>query len=106
MGAQLRLGLSGLVVLGQGQQLGCPRQFPWVHLFVGHRAKLWALWQRAAGQLSCWCCHLVQVVLVSARRLWKDLQDFCCSQGKCNFHDNSNLNCTLKVRGAGAPVHV
>ncbi|NWV62263.1 PPGB protein, partial [Malurus elegans] len=29
--------------------------------------------------------------------LWKDLQAFCCSQGKCNFHDNSNLNCTLKM---------
>uniref|UniRef100_A0A8C0U8Y8 Carboxypeptidase n=1 Tax=Cyanistes caeruleus TaxID=156563 RepID=A0A8C0U8Y8_CYACU len=29
--------------------------------------------------------------------LWKDLQEFCCSQGKCNFHDNSNLNCTLKM---------
>uniref|UniRef100_A0A8B9ZWL3 Carboxypeptidase n=1 Tax=Anas zonorhyncha TaxID=75864 RepID=A0A8B9ZWL3_9AVES len=30
-------------------------------------------------------------------QLWKDLQTFCCSQGKCNFHDNSNLNCTLKM---------
>ncbi|KAJ7417440.1 Lysosomal protective protein [Pitangus sulphuratus] len=29
--------------------------------------------------------------------LWKDLQAFCCSEGKCNFHDNSNLNCTLKM---------
>ncbi|NXQ12550.1 PPGB protein, partial [Peucedramus taeniatus] len=29
--------------------------------------------------------------------LWKDLQAFCCSQGKCNFHDNANLNCTLKM---------
>ncbi|KAF1576996.1 UNVERIFIED_CONTAM: Lysosomal protective protein, partial [Eudyptes pachyrhynchus] len=29
--------------------------------------------------------------------LWRDLQAFCCSQGKCNFHDNSNLNCTLKM---------
>uniref|UniRef100_A0A672TYZ3 Carboxypeptidase n=1 Tax=Strigops habroptila TaxID=2489341 RepID=A0A672TYZ3_STRHB len=38
--------------------------------------------------------------------LWKDLQTFCCSQEKCNFHDNSNLNCTLKVRGAAAPEHV
>lgn len=62
--------------------------------------------QRAAGQLSYQCCHLVQVVLVSAHRLWKDLQAFCCSQGKCNFHDNANLNCTLKVRGARAPIHV
>lgn len=41
--------------------------------------------------------------LVSAGRLWKDLQAFCCSKEKCNFHDNSNLNCTLKVRGGGAP---
>ncbi|XP_010211867.1 PREDICTED: lysosomal protective protein [Tinamus guttatus] len=30
-------------------------------------------------------------------QLWKDLQAFCCSQGKCNFHDSSNLNCTLKM---------
>lgn len=44
--------------------------------------------------------------LVSARRLWRDLQAFCCSQGKCNFHDNSNLNCTLKVRGARATEHL
>ncbi|XP_014744463.1 PREDICTED: lysosomal protective protein isoform X1 [Sturnus vulgaris] len=29
--------------------------------------------------------------------MWKDLQTFCCSQGKCNFHDNANLNCTLKM---------
>ncbi|XP_056210992.1 lysosomal protective protein [Falco biarmicus] len=29
--------------------------------------------------------------------LWRELQAFCCSQGKCNFHDNSNLNCTLKM---------
>ncbi|XP_058670572.1 lysosomal protective protein [Ammospiza nelsoni] len=29
--------------------------------------------------------------------LWKDLQAYCCSEGKCNFHDNSNLNCTLKM---------
>lgn len=47
----------------------------------------------------CWCqlWQLAAGSLVSARRLWKDLQTFCCSQGKCNFHDNSNLNCTLKV---------
>lgn len=59
-----------------------------------------------AGQLSWQCWHLVQVVLVSAYRLWKDLQAYCCSQGKCNFHDNSNLNCTLKVRGDRAPICV
>ncbi|NXT23532.1 PPGB protein, partial [Syrrhaptes paradoxus] len=29
--------------------------------------------------------------------LWKDLQTFCCSQGKCNFHDSPSLNCTLKM---------
>lgn len=69
----------------------------------GQAVCLVATGQRAAGQLSCQCCQLLQVVLVSAHRLWKDLQAFCCSQGKCNFHDNSNLNCTLKVRGAGAP---
>uniref|UniRef100_H9GKR0 Carboxypeptidase n=1 Tax=Anolis carolinensis TaxID=28377 RepID=H9GKR0_ANOCA len=28
-------------------------------------------------------------------RLWSDLQKFCCSGGKCNFHDNKDLNCTL-----------
>lgn len=69
----------------------------------GQAVCLVATGQKAAGQLSCQCCQLLQVVLVSAHRLWKDLQAFCCSQGKCNFHDNSNLNCTLKVRGAGAP---
>lgn len=42
-------------------------------------------------------------LLVSACRLWKDLQTFCCSEGKCNFHDNSNLNCTLKVRELESP---
>uniref|UniRef100_A0A8C9ELD9 Carboxypeptidase n=1 Tax=Pavo cristatus TaxID=9049 RepID=A0A8C9ELD9_PAVCR len=36
-------------------------------------------------------------------QLWKDLQAFCCSEGKCNFHDNSNLNCTLKVRELESP---
>ncbi|XP_019395336.1 PREDICTED: lysosomal protective protein [Crocodylus porosus] len=30
-------------------------------------------------------------------QLWQDLQTFCCSQGKCNFHNNRNLNCTLKM---------
>ncbi|XP_063003560.1 lysosomal protective protein [Elgaria multicarinata webbii] len=30
-------------------------------------------------------------------RLWKDLQAYCCSQGKCNFHNNTNLNCTLAM---------
>uniref|UniRef100_K7FT20 Carboxypeptidase n=1 Tax=Pelodiscus sinensis TaxID=13735 RepID=K7FT20_PELSI len=30
-------------------------------------------------------------------RLWTDLQNFCCSQGKCNFHKNPNLNCTLRM---------
>lgn len=62
--------------------------------------------QRAARQLSCQCCHLVQEILISAHRLWKDLQTFCCSQGKCNFHNSPNLNCTLKVRGARAPICV
>ncbi|KAM6457670.1 lysosomal protective protein isoform 1-T1 [Liasis olivaceus] len=27
-------------------------------------------------------------------RLWTDLQRYCCSQGKCNFHKNPNVNCT------------
>uniref|UniRef100_A0A8D0H220 Carboxypeptidase n=1 Tax=Sphenodon punctatus TaxID=8508 RepID=A0A8D0H220_SPHPU len=30
-------------------------------------------------------------------RLWTDLQTYCCSKGKCNFHDPSNLNCTLSM---------
>uniref|UniRef100_A0ABM5G4S0 Carboxypeptidase n=1 Tax=Pogona vitticeps TaxID=103695 RepID=A0ABM5G4S0_9SAUR len=30
-------------------------------------------------------------------RLWTDLQTACCSDGKCNFHDNPNLNCTLAM---------
>ncbi|XP_066482554.1 lysosomal protective protein [Tiliqua scincoides] len=30
-------------------------------------------------------------------RLWTDLQTSCCSDGKCNFHDNANLNCTLAM---------
>nr|XP_056700336.1 lysosomal protective protein [Euleptes europaea] len=30
-------------------------------------------------------------------RLWTDLQNFCCSEGKCNFHESSNLNCTLAM---------
>ncbi|XP_077192248.1 lysosomal protective protein [Paroedura picta] len=30
-------------------------------------------------------------------RLWTDLQKFCCSQGKCNFHDSSSVNCTLAM---------
>uniref|UniRef100_A0A8B9BPX1 Carboxypeptidase n=1 Tax=Anser brachyrhynchus TaxID=132585 RepID=A0A8B9BPX1_9AVES len=30
-------------------------------------------------------------------QLWQDLQAFCCSQGKWNFHDNPNLNSTLKM---------
>uniref|UniRef100_A0A8C5SP25 Carboxypeptidase n=1 Tax=Laticauda laticaudata TaxID=8630 RepID=A0A8C5SP25_LATLA len=30
-------------------------------------------------------------------QLWGDLQRFCCSGGKCNFHKNPNLNCTATV---------
>ncbi|GCB78696.1 hypothetical protein scyTo_0020136 [Scyliorhinus torazame] len=30
--------------------------------------------------------------------LWSDLQKFCCSEGKCNFHDNKDENCQLRVR--------
>lgn len=60
--------------------------------------------------VGCWRCVGVTgwaawpTAPFSARRLWRDLQAFCCSQGKCNFHDNSNLNCTLKVRGTTAPT--
>ncbi|KAM4587749.1 lysosomal protective protein [Odontesthes bonariensis] len=27
-------------------------------------------------------------------RLWTQLQTFCCSEGKCNFYDNLNQNCS------------
>ncbi|XP_038658278.1 lysosomal protective protein-like [Scyliorhinus canicula] len=29
--------------------------------------------------------------------LWSDLQKFCCSEGNCNFHDNKDKNCQLRV---------
>ncbi len=29
--------------------------------------------------------------------LWTDLQTFCCKDGKCNFYDNQNQNCSLSV---------
>ncbi|XP_026547771.1 lysosomal protective protein-like, partial [Notechis scutatus] len=30
-------------------------------------------------------------------QLWGDLQRFCCSGEKCNFHKNPNLNCTAAM---------
>lgn len=30
-------------------------------------------------------------------RLWSELQTFCCSDGKCNFYNNQNQNCTTSV---------
>ncbi|KAG8131454.1 hypothetical protein E2320_009393 [Naja naja] len=30
-------------------------------------------------------------------QLWGDLQRFCCSGGKCNFHKNPNVNCTATM---------
>ncbi|XP_078274799.1 lysosomal protective protein isoform X1 [Rhinoraja longicauda] len=30
--------------------------------------------------------------------LWADLQKFCCSEGKCNFHNNKDKNCMVKVQ--------
>ncbi|XP_048464151.1 lysosomal protective protein [Rhincodon typus] len=30
--------------------------------------------------------------------LWSDLQKFCCSEGKCNFHDNKDKDCQLRVK--------
>ncbi|XP_072412937.1 lysosomal protective protein isoform X2 [Chiloscyllium punctatum] len=30
--------------------------------------------------------------------LWADLQKFCCSEGKCNFHDNKDKDCQLRVK--------
>ncbi|XP_041059999.1 lysosomal protective protein isoform X3 [Carcharodon carcharias] len=29
--------------------------------------------------------------------LWSDLQKFCCSEGKCNFHNNKDKNCQARV---------
>ncbi|XP_038605896.1 lysosomal protective protein [Tachyglossus aculeatus] len=31
-------------------------------------------------------------------RLWEALQASCCSGGRCNFYDNPNLNCTLRLQ--------
>ncbi|XP_067856819.1 lysosomal protective protein [Heptranchias perlo] len=30
--------------------------------------------------------------------LWLDLQKFCCSEGKCQFHNNKDKNCQLRVK--------
>uniref|UniRef100_A0A671V3J4 Carboxypeptidase n=1 Tax=Sparus aurata TaxID=8175 RepID=A0A671V3J4_SPAAU len=30
-------------------------------------------------------------------RLWSELQTFCCSDGKCNFYNNQNQNCTTSL---------
>lgn len=30
-------------------------------------------------------------------RLWAELQAFCCSDGKCNFYDTKNQNCSASV---------
>uniref|UniRef100_A0AAQ5XGY1 Carboxypeptidase n=1 Tax=Amphiprion ocellaris TaxID=80972 RepID=A0AAQ5XGY1_AMPOC len=30
-------------------------------------------------------------------RLWADLQNFCCSAGKCNFYNNQDQNCSESV---------
>ncbi|XP_043946161.1 lysosomal protective protein-like [Protopterus annectens] len=30
-------------------------------------------------------------------RLWTDLQNYCCFQGKCNFFHNKNVTCTLTL---------
>nr|XP_015220534.1 PREDICTED: lysosomal protective protein [Lepisosteus oculatus] len=29
--------------------------------------------------------------------LWAELQNYCCSKGTCNFYDNQDENCTLRV---------
>jgi len=34
-------------------------------------------------------------------RLWASLQMFCCEDGKCNFYNNRNLNCSDDVRPRG-----
>lgn len=30
-------------------------------------------------------------------RLWTELQTFCCSDGRCNFYDNQDQNCSASV---------
>ncbi|XP_044520039.1 lysosomal protective protein isoform X1 [Gracilinanus agilis] len=30
-------------------------------------------------------------------RLWSALQSHCCAQGRCNFHDNQDPNCTMNL---------
>ncbi|XP_078105659.1 lysosomal protective protein isoform X1 [Sander vitreus] len=30
-------------------------------------------------------------------RLWSQLQTFCCSDGKCNFYDNQDQNCSISL---------
>ncbi|XP_069035657.1 lysosomal protective protein [Lepisosteus oculatus] len=30
-------------------------------------------------------------------KLWAELQNYCCSKGTCNFYDNQDENCTLRV---------
>lgn len=30
-------------------------------------------------------------------RLWTELQTFCCSEGKCNFYNNQDQNCSAGV---------
>lgn len=30
-------------------------------------------------------------------QLWAELQTFCCSDGKCNFYDTKNQNCSASV---------
>ncbi|KAM9408146.1 lysosomal protective protein-like [Pholidichthys leucotaenia] len=30
-------------------------------------------------------------------QLWHDLQTYCCSDGKCDFHNRSNLNCSQSL---------
>lgn len=53
----------------------------------------WGSGREGAPEAAEWAlCFL-------SRRLWTDLQRFCCSQGKCNFHKNPDVNCTAAVSG-------
>ena len=37
-------------------------------------------------------------------RLWSSLQKHCCSQNKCNFHDNKQPECVTNVRFCPRPA--
>lgn len=36
-------------------------------------------------------------------QLWTELQAFCCRDGKCNFYDSQNQNCSASVSEPPGP---